>query len=152
MGQAKKPSRVLVVEDDPTFRSFWTRLFDDMGVHNYVILANSDEAIHHLDQGNFTLLISDVVMPHLNGYDIAKYACKNMPDIQIVLTTGYSTDLSRFDLKDCRFHLLHKPYCNIGEIKKLISHLLNGEDVFGDASEDSFSENEDYPLVTEWRL
>lgn len=152
MGQFKKPARVLVVEDDPTFRSFWTRLFADMGVNNYVILSDPKEAIRYIERDHFTLLISDVVMPHLNGYQLAQYACKYHPEIQIVLTTGYSTDLSRFDLKDCRFHLLHKPYCNISEIKKLIGHLINGEDVFEDASEDSFSENEDYPLVTEWRL
>ncbi len=152
MGESKRFPRVMIVEDDPTFRSFWVRFFAGIGVNNYVLLSDSVEAMRRLQNERYTLLISDVVMPHCTGYDLAKFACKKWPDLQILLTTGYSTDLSRFDLKDCRFHLLHKPYCNIAEIKKMILHLINGENVFEDASEDSFSENEDYPCVTEWRL
>ncbi len=152
MRVANQPPRILIVEDDPTFGSFWTRLFDEMGINNVTLVTDPLEALKHLDKGSFTLLISDVVMPHVNGYEIAKYACKKDPSIKIVLTTGYSTDLSRFDLTGCSFHLLHKPYSNIAEIKKLITHLVNGENVFEDASEDSFSENEDYPFVTEWKL
>ena len=151
MKERKAVFRALVVEDDTTFASFWIRLFDEMGI-DLKIVDDSLEAVKLLDKEEFTLIISDVVLPHLNGYELAKYACKKYPDVKIVLTTGYSTDLSRFDLTGCRFHLLHKPYSNIAEIKKMISHLVKGEDVFEDASEDSFSENEDYPLVTEWKL
>lgn len=143
---------VLIVEDDPTFGSFWVRLFLELGIENYKLVTDPLEAMKYLDNESFTLLISDVVMPHVNGYELAKYARKKHPNIEIILTTGYSTDLSRFDLTGCRFHLLHKPYSNIGEIKKMITHLIKGENVFEDASEDSFSENEDYPLVTEWKL
>lgn len=152
MKRPNEPIRVLVVEDDPTFGSFWVRLFEELDIKNVTLVTDPLEALKHLDRTSFTLLISDVVMPHVNGYEIAKYACKKDPGIEIVLTTGYSTDLSRFDLTGCRFHLLHKPYSNIAEIKKLIVHLLKGENVFEDASEDSFSENEDYPFVTEWKL
>jgi len=144
--------RVLIVEDDPTFRSFWIRIFDEIGVKDYKILSDPLDAIKLIDKERFDLLISDVVMPHITGYELAKYAYKKNPHMDILLTTGYSTDLSRYDLSGCSFHLLYKPYSNIAEIKKLICHLVKGEDVFGDASEDSYSENEDYPCITEWRL
>ena len=152
MRNPNKKVRALVVEDDPTFRSFWKRFFEEMDIHNYRIVADPLKAMHLLTKESFSLLISDVVMPHITGYDLAKYARRKQPDIEILLTTGYTTDLSRFDLEGCRFHLLHKPYGDLTQIKTLILHLLNGEDVFEDASEDSFSENEDYPLVTEWKL
>lgn len=152
MKHENQSPRVMVVEDDPTFGSFWSRLFEELGIKDFRLVTDPLEALKFLDRESFTLLISDVVMPHVNGYEIAKYACKKDPHTEIVLTTGYSTDLSRFDLTGCRFHLLHKPYNNIAEIKKLIIHLIKGENVFEDASEDSFSENEDYPFVTEWKL
>ena len=151
MKKASRLLRVMVVEDDPTFRSFWRRVFKELGVDDYVIYSDAKEATRSLD-GSFGLLISDVIMPRMNGYELAKYACKHYPNLKIVLTTGYTTDLSHFNLNDCSFHLIHKPYNNIAEIKKMILHLLKGEDVFEDASDDSFSENEDYPLITEWRL
>ena len=62
------------------------------------------------------------------------------------------TDLSRFDLSDCRFHLLHKPYGDISALKVFLRHIIDGDNSFDDLSEDSFSENEDYPQVTEWKL
>lgn len=144
--------RVLIVENDPTFGSFWARLFDELGIHDYKLISDPLHAMKILSRTRFTLLISDVVLPHVNGYELAKYARNKYPDIEIVLTTGYSTDLSRFDLTGCRFHLLHKPYADISEIKKLIAHILKGENVFEDQSEDSFSENDDYPQIIEWKL
>jgi two-component system cell cycle response regulator CpdR len=152
MQKTPKKIRVLVVEDDPTFRSFWKRLFEQMDVHQYRIVSDPLKAMRLLDEESFTLLISDVVLPHINGYELAKYASRKRPGIEVVLTTAYSTDLSRFDLTGCKFHLLHKPYGNLIQVKTFILHLIRGEDVFEDASEDSFSENEDYPQITEWKL
>lgn len=146
--------RILIVEDDPTFRSFWIRIFRELNVNDedYVLLSNPLDAMKRLEEEPFDLLISDVVMPHITGFELAKLACKKNPKMDILMTTGYMTELKRFGLQGCRFHLLYKPYNNIGEIKKLISHLIKGEDVFDDASEDSYSENEDYPCITEWKL
>ena len=152
MDKENETRRVLIVEDDPTFGSFWVRLFKELGVINYILSSNPIAAMRLLEHENFDLLISDVIMPHMNGYELAKFACKKNPCMAILLTTGYLIDLSHFDLEGCRFHILRKPYENIGEIKKLIMHLLRGEDVFEDASDDSFSENQDYPLVTEWKI
>lgn len=152
MKRLKDSPSVIVVEDDPTLASFWLRLFGEMEIHDMKIVSDPISAMRLLDKGTFTMMISDVVLPHVNGYELAKYACRKQPDIKVVLTTGYSTDLSRFNLTGCRFHLIHKPYNNISEIKKLIQHLIKGENVFEDASEDSFSENEDYPQITEWKI
>ena len=99
------------------------------------------------------VLNSDIVMPGAYGYELARIACRRNPACRMVLTTGYGTDLSRFDLSDCRFHLLHKPYTDLGALKVFLRHLLGDEEPsFDDISEDSFSENEDYPQVTEWKL
>jgi len=152
MDRENKMRRVLIVEDDPTFGSFWVRLFKELGVTNYILLSDPMVAIRLLEHEDFDLLISDVIMPRMNGYELAKFACQHNPKTTILLTTGYRIDLSHFDLAGYSFHILRKPYENIAEIKKLIMHLLNGEDVFEDASDDSFSENEDYPLVTEWKV
>jgi DNA-binding NtrC family response regulator len=152
MDRVNERSRVLIVEDDPTFGSFWVRLFMELGVTNYTLLSDPVVAMRLLEHEDFDLLISDVIMPRMNGYELAKFASRHNPKMTILLTTGYRIDLSHFDLEGCRFHILRKPYENISEIKKLIIHLLNGEDVFEDASDDSVSENEDYPLVTEWKL
>lgn len=144
--------RVLVVEDDPTMLAFWDRLLMKLGVTQRVLLTSVVQAKNLLGRSDFDLLISDIIMPHINGYDLARHAREMNPDIEIVLTTAYSTDLSRFDLRGLSLHLIHKPYIDLSGLSNMINHLLHDEDVFEDAEEDSWSDNEDYPDVTEWKL
>lgn len=147
-----RQKRVLVVEDDPTMLAFWDRLLTKLGIEQRVLLTSPLQARNLLEHSRFDLMISDIIMPSMSGYDLAQYARQLNPKLEIVLTTGYSTDLSRFDLQGMRMHLLHKPYLDIDGLALMIGHLIKGEDVFADAEEDSWSDNEDFPEVTEWRL
>lgn len=144
--------RVVVVEDDPTFLSLWERLLKDLDVTDFDLFSSPVEAGLFLEEMPCRVLISDVVLPVINGYELAKIACRRNPVCRIVLTTAYGTDLSRFDLTDCRFHLLHKPYTDLTALKRFMKHVINGDSSFGDLAEDSSSGNEDYPEVTEWKL
>lgn len=132
--------------------AFWDRLLMNLGVAERVLITNAQQAMNLLERSNFDVLISDIIMPHLNGYELARRAREINEDIEIALTTAYSTDLSRFDLAGLRLHLIHKPYLDLEGLTAMISHLIHGEDVFDDADEDSFSDNEDFPEVTEWKL
>lgn len=143
---------ILVVEDDPTYLHLWKRMAGDLGVKNIVGVGQPEQAIKLLKSRPFDLLISDVVMPSLNGYELAKQARQKNPNIGVLLTTGYTTDLSRFDLKGLRCHLLHKPYHNLADVSLFLHRLINEDDVFEGMDEDSFSDNEDCPEVTEWTL
>lgn len=148
----KIKKRVLVVEDNPILLSFWERLLNDLGSIEAYFSTDATHAKVLLNKFEFDLLISDVILPTINGYELAKFARNMRPDIEVILTTGYETNLSRFDLKGYSFHIIHKPYSNIAKLSTIIMHLLRKEDPFADADEDSFSENEDYPEITEWTL
>lgn len=143
---------VLIVEDDPTYRHLWKRIINDLGVQNFWSVQTPDKAKAILEKGKPDLLISDVVLPGISGYDLAKLARKKYPAMEILLTTGYQTDLSRFDLEGLKCHLLHKPYHNLKDVVMLLKHLLNKENAFAGMDEDSFSDNEDFPEITEWTL
>lgn len=144
--------RVLVVEDDPTYLHLWKRIIDALGVKKFWAVGRPEAAARLLKQERADLLISDVLLPKMTGYDLAKLARTRNPSIEILLTTGYQTDLSHFDLGGLRCHLLHKPYQNIQDVSLFLQRLLGGEDVRSDADEDSFSDNEDFPEITEWTL
>lgn len=144
---------VLIVEDDPTYLRLWEKLLEGHFKTDLVwTVSNPLEAVKILNLHKVDLLISDVVMQKMNGYDLAKLARKKNADAQIVLTTGYQADLSRYKLGQIRFHLLHKPYHNLSDVCAFVQHLLLGEDVYESMDEDSFSDNIDYPTITEWRL
>ncbi|MDO8494855.1 MAG: response regulator [Deltaproteobacteria bacterium] len=143
---------ILVVEDDATYFQFWKRFLKEIG-HNRLLLAkNAEEALPILRREKIDLLISDIMLPKKNGYQLAKEGLKIRRGLKIILTTGYQTKLDRYDLKGLQCHILHKPYHNLGEISKLLKKILSGQNVFQGMDEDSFSENETYPDITEWML
>lgn len=143
---------VVVAEDDPLYRRIWKRILDQLPSCHYVICQNAREAEAALDKDMTTLLVSDVIMPDKTGFDLATESKKKYPWLQVVLTTGYDARLSNFNLSNPQFHLLYKPYKSPEDVLKWLRHLLAQEDPTLDISEDSWSENDDFPAVMEWKL
>ncbi|OGQ16354.1 MAG: hypothetical protein A3F82_00920 [Deltaproteobacteria bacterium RIFCSPLOWO2_12_FULL_44_12] len=143
---------IVVVEDDPTFLHLWDRLIKEMKIKECLTFSNPKKALQAMQAKPADVLISDVVMSEMNGYELAKAAKQNNPNLKILLTTGYGTDLSRFDLAGLQCHLLHKPYHDLSDVCLLLKRLIEGANVFEGMDEDSFSENEDNPSITEWTL
>ena len=99
--------RVLLVEDNPQVRAFAAQLLKDL---NCEVVATEDAAgaLSELGPNRFDLVFSDVVMPGMNGLDLADEIGRKMPELPVLLTTGYSDRLAG---KDSRRHLiLAKPY------------------------------------------
>lgn len=144
---------ILIVEDDPTYLKLWEKVLkENLRVKKLWPLSSPLEGKKILENNRVDLLISDVVMKEMNGYELAKQAREKNPKIEILMTTGYQTDLSRFNLGQLRCHLLHKPYHNLNDVCTLLNHLILGENVFEGMDEDSFSDNIDCPSITEWTL
>ncbi len=144
--------RVIIVDDDPVYLRVWEKIFRGTTECHYC-LTNDPLIVHHLITTNTVdLVISDIVMHDRSGFDIAKSVRAAQPTTQIVLTTAYECNLKNFELTDPCFHVLYKPYRNIADIQRFIEALLKREDVFENSAEDSFSENETFPRVTEWYL
>lgn len=149
--EGDKP-RVLVVDGDPLYLRVWEKIFRGITDCHYA-LTNDPAMVQALVAAQpIDLVISDVVMAGCSGYDLARYVQTTQPGAQIVLTTAYDCNLKNFNLDDPKFHILYKPYRNITDIQRFIQHLLRRENVFEESSEDSFSENELFPHVTEWYL
>ena len=101
--------RVLVVEDNVDVGAFSTQLLADLGYHT-TWAASAEEALGLLgdDAARFDVVFSDVVMPGMNGVDLARTIRGRWPDLPVVLASGYSHVL----VEDGRhgFDLLRKPY------------------------------------------
>jgi PAS domain S-box-containing protein len=100
---------VLVVEDDEEVGRFSTELLQDLG---YAIkwAANAGDALAALaqDELTFDLVFSDVIMPGMNGVELATVIRDRYPGLPVVLTSGYSSVLA--DNAHRGFELIQKPY------------------------------------------
>ena len=101
--------RVLVVEDNDEVGRFSTELLEDLG---YVVrrVANANAALAILGENEFAvdLVFSDVIMPGMNGVELAGIIRERYPGLPVVLTSGYSNVLAESAHRG--FELIQKPY------------------------------------------
>ena len=101
--------RVLIVEDNEDVGTFSTELLEDLG---YTVrrVANADAALTILAENEFAvdLVFSDVIMPGMNGVELAGIVRERFPGLPVVLTSGYSNVLA--ENADRGFELIQKPY------------------------------------------
>jgi PAS domain S-box-containing protein len=106
---AGRGNRILVVEDNEEVGRFSTELLTDLG---YVIkwVTNAKDALEALakDDLAFDLVFSDVIMPGMNGVELAATVRERFPGLPVVLTSGYSDVLAQN--ADRGFDLIQKPY------------------------------------------
>jgi DNA-binding NtrC family response regulator len=85
-----KPSTVLVVDDDIGFRRLIGLVLTECGCTIFEA-ANGIEALLtcRCQQSPIDLLISDIVMPHVNGMDLMLRLRRNYPAMKVLLMSGY---------------------------------------------------------------
>ena len=100
---------VLVVEDNPDVGAFVAQTLTELGCVS-VLTANAQEALAELasDAQRFDVVFSDVVMPGMNGVELAGEIRRRHVDLPVILTSGYSSTLAQSGAGG--FELLHKPY------------------------------------------
>jgi PAS domain S-box-containing protein len=101
--------RILVVEDNEDVGRFSTELLQDLGyATRRADNAKQALALIAADHGAFDLVFSDVIMPGMNGVEMATIIRQQYPDLPVVLTSGYSSVLAQNT--DHGFELIQKPY------------------------------------------
>ncbi len=100
---------ILVAEDEPAVRSLLTNLLLQQG-YEVLVAENGQEALElaRSHAGGVDLLVSDIVMPKLNGIELARTLRKEVPGIRVGLLTGYAQSETVLDTV-CDFYLL-KPF------------------------------------------
>jgi PAS domain S-box-containing protein len=100
---------ILVVEDNLGVGRFCTQILEDLG-HAPIWAKSAEEALTELDRtpDRFDVVFSDVVMPGMGGFALARQLQASRPDLPVVLTSGYSHVLATDDAHG--FALVRKPY------------------------------------------
>jgi CheY-like chemotaxis protein len=115
---------VLVVDDEPVVRRFAARVLVSAGyaVHE---VGDGQQALKFLQEGdsNVDVVVSDIVMPRLNGVELLETLSRSHPDLPVILMSGYgAADLeARGIAPPCS--LLAKPFLPdqlIAEVERCI--------------------------------
>ncbi|MDH3354389.1 MAG: bacteriohemerythrin, partial [Chromatiales bacterium] len=100
---------ILVVDDEESIRQLSEEL---LKVHGYRVLCaeNGDKALNILKSESVDLLLSDIIMPGMDGYQLAEEVSKNYPDIKIQMFSGFSDNRHTESHKKLHEKLLRKPF------------------------------------------
>ena len=92
--QKKKPSyKVLVVDDEEAMRKMMFTLLSKLG-YQCITASNGIEALNQINQNKFDAVVTDIVMPEMDGIALTKEIMILYPNLPIMVMTGYSKEYS----------------------------------------------------------
>lgn len=81
--------RIILAEDDESMRGFLERALARAG-YDVVSFNNGADALERLKEEPFSLLLTDIVMPRMDGIELARHASELDPDLKIMFITGFA--------------------------------------------------------------
>ena len=103
---------ILLVEDEDAVRMFGSRALRNKG---YTVLeaANGEEALEVINSTDkqIDLIVTDVVMPGMDGHTLVQFVRQEMPDMKVILISGFAENVIPGGIQpDSSFHFLPKPF------------------------------------------
>ncbi|MBI5035471.1 MAG: response regulator [Chloroflexi bacterium] len=105
-----RPANVLVIDNESSVRNLLTRLIKMKG-HTVVTADGGSEGIAAFKAGKFDAVLTDLGMPEVSGWDVAREIKKINPKVLVALTTGWPIEMTPEELKE-RFvdRIVSKPF------------------------------------------
>ncbi|PHJ79436.1 hypothetical protein VF04_38185, partial [Nostoc linckia z7] len=100
--------RVLLVEDSEHVRYFARQLLEDLGC-KVIEASDGQDALLVLQEHEFDLVFSDIVMPGMSGLELAARIKETHSELPILLASGYSSK-QFIPINERKFPILRKPY------------------------------------------
>ncbi len=117
---------ILIVDDEPDLRMLAAEYLKSDNF-NILTAANADDALAVLDKSKVDMVLSDIVMPGKNGFELAKDIIKLYPDMKILFSSGFPEDaVKHANSINKEITMLDKPYRK-KELLNAIYHCLEDE-------------------------
>jgi CheY-like chemotaxis protein len=118
--------RVLVAEDDPMVSSYLARLLSESG-YDVRLARHGGEALQIALRSDraFDLVITDVRMPVLDGWELSRRLGERWPDLPVIYISGYDVELTYPSARRGRGAFLRKPF-EPDELMQQVVRLLEG--------------------------
>lgn len=115
---------LLIVDDEEHIRNSLARHFRFQG-YDVDTAENGLDALEKMEQQAFTVVISDIMMPKMNGIEMLKHIRREYPMTRVIMITGYVTlenalACLRYNADTCVF----KPIEDLGELDTAVEQAL----------------------------
>ncbi|WP_295896042.1 cell cycle two-component system response regulator CpdR [uncultured Bartonella sp.] len=111
--------RILLAEDDNDMRRFLAKALERAG-YEVIDFDNGASAYERLQEEPFSLLLTDIVMPEMDGIELARRATEIDPDLRVMFITGFAAVALNSDSNTPRnAKVLSKPF----HLRELVSEV-----------------------------
>jgi len=121
--------RILLAEDDDSMRVYLARALERSG-YEVVAVATGAEAVPYIDAERFDLLLTDIVMPEMDGIELAQHAASVAPDMRIMFITGFAAVTLKAGKAVPQARVLSNPF-HLRELVLEIERLLRNATMIG---------------------
>jgi len=112
--------KILIVDDEVEIREMLSRHFEFLG-YNTSTASNGQEALDYLDEHKVDIVITDIMMPVMDGVALLKSIRKEYPMIQVIMITGYvSLDNALSCMRAQASTCIFKPLEDLTELEEAV--------------------------------
>jgi two-component system cell cycle response regulator CpdR len=115
--------RILLAEDEDAMRTYLARALENAG-YEVVAVDRGTAALPLLEEYHFDLLLSDIVMPEMDGIELAQRCAEISPETKVMFITGFAAVTLKANREAPQAKVLSKPF----HLKDLV---LEVERIFG---------------------
>ncbi len=101
--------RILLAEDDQAMRTYLSRALENAG-YDVVSVDRGTDAVPLLQENHFDLLLSDIVMPEMDGIELAQLCAEISPRTRVMFITGFAAVTMKASRDAPRSKVLSKPF------------------------------------------
>jgi two-component system, cell cycle response regulator CpdR len=117
-------ARILIAEDEIAVRTFICRALKLRG-HDTMGVADGGAAIVELENSEYDLLLTDIIMPVMDGISLALKVTAEHPTLPILMMTGFVHERQRaHNMGSLISNVISKPF-SLDEICKAVDNVLN---------------------------
>jgi len=118
--EAKGPMTILVIDDDERIRSLLRNILL-FGGHRVIEASDGESGMRYLEGDRFDLVLTDLGMPGMNGWEVVKRIKARIPQVPVALITGWGTDLDQEKIKESGVdRIIGKPF-QVNEILETVA-------------------------------
>jgi len=109
--ETRQSMNILVIDDDDRVRTLLRDILLFAG-HRVIEASDGESGIRYFEEGeSVDMVLTDLGMPLKNGWEVAKWIKTRIPQLPVILITGWGTDLDEEKIKDSGVDLIiGKPF------------------------------------------
>jgi putative nucleotidyltransferase with HDIG domain len=114
---------ILIVDDEQSVRTLCREFLESFDYH-VVEAENGTEALRKMSEQSFSLILSDILMPDINGLELTSIIRSKYPDTLVILISGYGTiDLAKDAILRGAFDFVTKPF-KMDELRNMVERAI----------------------------